>query len=172
MAADDVLVIPAWCDPDRRTVRWSWEKCWIGLLYVDRESLAYATTDGVMISASLQDVTVEWRGGSAVSTYRFDLHIPGHSYRFYLSRPTATAPSFNPKLIDQIGDGLSTAGNIGQLGSAVGIFSNAIGSLGAASGAIGDLLQIPGTIADQRRGRRNADALRAHLRLVEAALLS
>jgi hypothetical protein len=123
MASDDVLVIPAWCDPDRRRVRWSWEKCWIGLLYVDHGSLAYATTDGVMISASLQDVTVEWRGGSAVTTHRFDLHIPGHSYRFYLSRPSATGPAFNPKLVDQIGDGLSTAGGIGQLASAVGNFS-------------------------------------------------
>ena len=169
MDSDDVLVIPAWCDPDRRRVRWSWDKCWIGLLYVDCESVVYATTNGVMISASLQDVTVEWRGGSAISTYRFDLHVSGHSYRFYLSRPAATAPSFNPKLVDQIGDGLSTAGNIGQLGTAVGVFSNAIGSLGAASGVIGDVLQVPGAIADQRRGRRNAEALRAHLSLVEGA---
>jgi hypothetical protein len=171
MTSDDALVVPAWCDPDRRRVRWSWDKCWIGLLYVDHESLAYATTDAVMISASLQDVTVEWRGGSAVTTHRFDLHVPGHSYRFYLSRPSATAPAFNPKLVDQIGDGLSTAGSIGQLASAVGVFSKAIGSIGDASGVIGNLLQIPGTIADQRRGRRNAEALRAHLRLVEAALL-
>jgi hypothetical protein len=166
---DDALVIPAWCDPDRRRVRWNWEKCWIGLLYVDHGSLAYATADGVMISASLQDVTVEWRGGSAVSGYRFDLHVPGHSYRFYLSRPTTTAPVFNQRLVDQIGDGLSTAGNLGQLGNVVGIFGNAIGNLGAASGVLGELLQVPGAIADQRRGRRNAEALRAHLRLVGAA---
>jgi hypothetical protein len=160
MIADDALVVPAWCDPDRRRVRWNWDKCWIGLLYVDHESLEYATADGLMISALLHDVTVQWKGGSAISAHRFDLYLPGHAYRFYLSRPTTTAPVFSPKLADQIGDGLATAGGIGQLGNAVGIFSNAIGNLGAATAVLGDLLQLPGTIADQRRGKRNAEALR------------
>jgi hypothetical protein len=164
---NDVLVIPAWCDPKRRTVRWSWHDTWVGLLCVDDDEIVYWTAGGATLAATRADSRIDWlRGGWALGN-RFDLHTPDGSFRCYLSRPANTAPTLTRSVWQRIGAHLSTSGQISgllnnplvDLGDVVG----GITAVGQGAGTLADIAVLPGQLAGLRAGARNAAALRQRL---------
>lgn len=165
MNSTESLCIPAWCDPKGRRLMWGWNG-WIGVLCVDDHSLIYLANDAIPISTPRSEATIEWkfeRIPAVLGVPTFDLHIPSHSYRFYLAPPLASAPNISPKLVEQIAAKASDAGSVATLLSAAGAAPDLIGNLGGIAAGLGDLVRLPGAISAQRTGVRNAAALRERL---------
>jgi len=153
----EVLAVPAWCDPKRRMMRLSWHDIWVGLFCVDDDTVAYGTTDGVLIEVPRSRATVTWmRGGWAFGS-RFELHPPDRSYRFYLNRPHQSAPTLDPSLVNDVAGYLSDGGDLLSLADGT------LGMLGSIGGFVGDLTSTVAFMSGIRGGIRNAGALRERL---------
>lgn len=93
------LTVPAWCDPESRNYRLSWQDILVGLLVVDDERFVFATPSGVKFSALRSESRLQWRRGKGFGMIpQFDLMTPHGSFRFYLSRPSTTAPLYDPNV--------------------------------------------------------------------------
>jgi hypothetical protein len=153
----ELLAVPAWGDPKRRSVRLSWDDIWVGLFCVDDDRIRYVTADGVVIDVARSRATVNWmRGGWALGS-RFELHTPDGSYRFYLNRPHPSAPTPDPSLFNDVAGYLSDGGQLLSLAGGT------LGMLGSIAGGAGDLASTIVIMSGARRGIRNAEALRARL---------
>ncbi|KAA0935508.1 WD40 repeat domain-containing protein [Streptomyces apricus] len=152
----DPLVLLAWCDPERRHVRWSWAGIWVGLLVVDQHRLVYHADGAEKFSAPMAQARFVWRGSSKMTAARFDLHLPEAVFRLYLSPPSTTAPQPDPSLMDHIGGALDRI-------SAVSLLGGTLGTLGDASGVLDNALSLPGAVTQLRSGHRAAEELRTFL---------
>jgi hypothetical protein len=129
----EVLVIPTWCDPKRRTVRLSWDDIWVGLFCVDDDTIAYGNAQGIVIEVPRSGATVKWmRGGWALGS-RFELQTPDGLYRFYLNRPHPSAPTPEPSLLNNVAGFLSGGGQL------LSLVDGTLGTFGSVAGPVGDL---------------------------------
>ena len=102
------LAVAAWCDPQARTYRLSWADVLIGLLIAGDDRIVFVTTDRVVVTAPLAESAVEWRRGKGFGMIpTFDLVTREGRFRFYLSRPSTTAPLFGKHAAGEIGDKLA-----------------------------------------------------------------
>jgi len=121
------VVAPAWCDPEHRNLRYSWHAVLVGVLYVDERQLNFFAPSGPEVHVVRGECGLQWRRGKGFGLIpSFDLQTAGDTYRFYMSRPWTTAPLFDPRILAQIGEKMSTVGDIGALAGAVGM----LGALG------------------------------------------
>lgn len=154
------LIVPAWCDPRMRTFVWDARTISVGMFAVGSESLAYATAEGLMFGAKLDQVSVHWprllhliRG--------CNMYIDDTGYRLYFVRPLPGAPRVREDQVTRITDALTNEySDIAQL------IGGTLGNTALVGSLIGDLVAIPGEVSDQRRGQRNGDAVKARLEQV------
>jgi hypothetical protein len=162
---DGLFVVPAWCDPESRNYRLSWHDTLIGLLVVDDERFIFATPSGVKFNVPRSESSLEWRRGKAFGMIpRFDLLTPQGSFRLYLSRPSTTAPLYNPSVAAQVADALNNVGGaLNNLSSLVGIFflgvAHAISGVGAVASITADVMSAREDYRAVRQGRAAARAL-------------
>jgi hypothetical protein len=151
------LMVPAWCDPRMRTFVWDAGTISVGIFAVGSESLAYATTEGLMFGAKLDRIRVRWprllhliRG--------CNMYIGDTGYRLYFARPLPGAPRVHEKNVTRITDALTNEySDIAQL------IGGTLGDAALVGSLVSDLVAIPGEFIDQRRGQRNGDAVKARL---------
>jgi len=153
----DLLVVPAWCDPKMRNFVWDAGTIDVGIFAVGSDSLAYATTEGLMFAGKLSEVRTRWplrlrpiRG--------CDLHIGKSGYRLYFARPLPGAPRVRESQVTKVIDALTS-----EYSEIVQLIGNTLGTAASIGSIIGDLVALPGEFADQRTGQRNGDAVRARL---------
>jgi WD40 repeat protein len=157
MTREDLLVMPMWCDPERKTIRLSWDAIHVGLLLADADGIAYVTDEGVVMAHHRSEFGVEWMRGGWMLGSRFELHTPAGSYRCYLNRPHNTAPRLHPGLVEDI------LGTIAAGGDMLGGVNDALGMAGDLASVAGDVLALAGVLTGAYTGARNAEALRSLL---------
>lgn len=147
------LVVPAWCDPESRSYRLSWQDTLVGLLMADDQRFVFATPSGVVFNAARSESTVEWRRGKGFGMIpRFDLLTPQGSSRLYLSHPSTTAPLFGPSIVAEVGEKLSSLGDV---------LGDLFGSVFQVVGGVGEVMEAREDYRQLRQGRDAARALRA-----------
>jgi hypothetical protein len=150
-----VLVAPGWCDPERRRFRYSWDRILLGVMYADRDKFAFVARSGEAIQVRREDCRLEWQRGKGFGIVpNFDLITRLASYRFYLSRPSTTAPFFDAGTVADIGERTSSVGSLTLLGGTLGMAADVLGTFG-------DLATLPREISELRNGRRAAAQLKA-----------
>jgi hypothetical protein len=151
------LIVPAWCDPRMRNFVWDARTISVGMFAVGTESLAYATAEGLMFGAKLDRVSVRWPRFLYLS-HGCDLYIDDTGYRLYFVRPLQNAPRVREDQVTRITDALTDEySDIAQL------IGGTLGNAALVGSLIGDLVAIPGVFMDQRRGKRNSEAVKARL---------
>ena len=162
---DGPFVVPAWCDPESRNYRLSWHDTLVGLLVVGDERFVFATPSGVKFNVPRSESSFEWRRGKAFGMIpRFDLLTPQGSFRLYLSRPSTTAPLYNPSVAAEVADALNNVGDaLNNLSNLAGIFflgvAHAIAGVGAVASITANVMSAREDYLAVRQGRAAARAL-------------
>jgi hypothetical protein len=154
---EDLLAVPAWCDPKNRSVIFDWSSMLTGIFFVNANGVAFASEAGVLFSAPLTEVSVRWpRIGVLVR--RCDLTASSAEYRFYFARPSPHAPKLGEDELGRVKDVvLSTLAKVGTFGS--------VGEKIFAGSEMASLAFE--LLSDTRRERANGDAVRKRLKSVE-----
>jgi hypothetical protein len=154
------LIVPAWCDPRMRNFVWDASTIFVGMFAVGTESLAYATEEGLMFGAKIDQVSVRWPRW--LHTHRgCNMYIDDTGYRLYFTRPLRYAPRLGEDQVTRITDNLTDVSS-----DIVQLIGGTLGNAALVGSLIGDLVALPGAFMDDRRGRRNGDAVKARLEQV------
>jgi hypothetical protein len=151
------LIVPAWCDPRMRNFVWDASTISVGMFAVGTESLAYATEEGLMFAAKLDRVSVRWPRYLYLS-HGCDIYTDDTGYRLYFVPPLRNVPRLHEDQVTRITDNLTDASS-----DIVQLIGGTLGNAALVGSLIGDLLAAPGVYMDQRRGKRNSDAVKALL---------
>ena len=144
----------AWCDPECKGLRFNWDRVLVGLLHANPASLVFISRTGEVVEALRQDSTMQWRRGGWDSPLRPSIWTPGGRYRFYLSRPSTSAPKFDSSTLSDIGEVADNVSVLKFLGGSVGAFSDILEPLGNA-------LQLPESVFELRDATNVAAELKS-----------
>jgi hypothetical protein len=82
--------------------------------------LSYVTDEAVRFSVPLHQLDIRWRPGHWWRIPGCDVHVGSTLYRLYLESPHDTAPEYDERAAQQIGEKMSALGALQHLSGVVG----------------------------------------------------